>query len=75
MDIIIISCLFTKDNLPFVYRWLCVINCAVLYNLIFVIGRAVFWELQNIAPVGWYIIDYGFDLVYLIDIFIRMHEG
>ena len=56
-------------------RWLCIINCAVLYNLIFVVGRAVFWELQNIAPIGWYIVDYGFDLVYLIDIFIRMHEG
>ena len=58
-----------------IFRWLCIINCAVLYNLIFVVGRAVFWELQNIAPIGWYIVDYGFDLVYLIDIFIRMHEG
>ena len=36
----------------FHYRWLCVINCAVLYNLIFVVGRAVFWELQNIGMVS-----------------------
>ena len=57
------------------YRWLCVINCAVLYNLLFVVGRAVFWELENYFPIGWYVIDYSFDLVYLIDIFIRMHEG
>lgn len=57
------------------YYWLCVIYCAVLYNLIFVVGRAVFWELENLFPVGWYVIDYSFDIVYLIDIFIRMHEG
>ena len=57
------------------YRWLCVINCAVLYNLIFVVGRSVFWELENLFPVGWYVVDYVFDFVYLLDIFIRMHEG
>ncbi len=57
------------------FQWLCVINCAVLYNLIFVIGRSVFWELENLFPIGWYVIDYSSDLVYLIDIFVRMHEG
>ena len=57
------------------FQWLCVINCAVLYNLIFVIGRAVFWELDNLFPVGWYVIDYTCDLLYVTDLFIRMHEG
>ena len=38
-------------------------------------GRAVFWELENLIPIGWYVIDYSCDFVYLIDIFIRMHEG
>lgn len=57
------------------FQWLCLINCAVLYNLIFVIGRSVFWELQNVFPVAWYFIDYSCDLLYVIDTFIRMHEG
>ena len=57
------------------YRWLCVISCAVLYNLIFVIGRTVFWELENMFPIGWYVMDYSSDVIYLLDMFIRMHEG
>jgi len=57
------------------YYWLFVIFCAVLYNMIFVVGRAIFWELDKLFPIGWYIIDYTFDLIYIIDIFIRMHEG
>ena len=35
------------------YWWLMVVNFAVLYNLIFVIGRSCFWEMENIMPVGW----------------------
>ena len=38
-------------------------------------GRAIFWEMGEYFPVGWYIIDYTFDFVYIVDIFIRMHEG
>jgi len=57
------------------YRWLCVISCAVLYNLIFVIGRTVFWELENMFPIGWYVMDYSSDVIYLLYMFIRMHEG
>ena len=48
-----------------------VINCAVLYNLIFVIGRSVFWQLQNLLPIGWFILDYFSDLIYVLDIFVR----
>jgi len=44
------------------YYWLFVIFCAVLYNIIFVVGRAIFWEMGEYFPVGWYIIDYTFDL-------------
>jgi hypothetical protein len=47
----------------------------VLYNLIFVIGRSVFWALDNLFPVGWYVMDYTCDVIYLTDLFIRMHEG
>ena len=31
------------------FQWLGVINIAVIYNLIFVIGRSVFWNLQGIG--------------------------
>ena len=51
------------------------INLAVLYNVTFVFGRAVFWMLQDIYPVGWFVLDYTCDFLYLIDMFIRMHEG
>ena len=57
------------------YKWLIVINFAVMYNLIFIIGRACFWELQNIFPVGWIVLDYVCDFLYLVDIFVRAHEG
>ena len=57
------------------FQWLCIINFAVLYNLIFVIGRSVFWALDNLFPVGWYVMDYTCDVIYLTDLFIRMHEG
>ena len=32
------------------YHWLIVINFAVMYNLFFVIGRSVFWELDSLFP-------------------------
>ena len=57
------------------YKWLIVINFAVMYNLIFTIGRACFWELENAFPLGWIILDYTSDFLYLLDIFVRAHEG
>ena len=47
------------------YRWLGLITAAVLYNALLVLARAVFWELQNLFPVGWVILDYCCDLIYL----------
>jgi len=57
------------------YRWLTIINIAVIYNLIFVIGRTVFWELQEISMNAWFTLDYTCDIIYIIDIIVRMHEG
>ena len=51
------------------------INVAVLYNLIVVVGRAVFWELDNLLPATWLLLDYACDFLYVVDTFIRMHEG
>ena len=48
---------------------------AVLYNLIVVVGRAVFWELDNLVPTTWMVLDYMCDGLYVVDTFIRMHEG
>ena len=56
------------------YKWLVVINIAVMYNLIFIIGRSCFWELQNSFPHGWIILDYSCDFLYIIDMFVRAHE-
>ncbi|XP_023319465.1 cyclic nucleotide-gated cation channel subunit A isoform X2 [Eurytemora carolleeae] len=60
---------------PSHYRWLWVITLAVLYNVLFVVGRATFWELEGIFPTGWLVLDYFCDFLYIVDIFIRMHEG
>lgn len=65
---------FDKDSDSF-YRWLMVVNFAVLYNLIFVIGRSCFWEMENLMPTGWLVLDYCCDFLYVLDIFVRIHEG
>lgn len=52
-----------------------IVSLAVLYNVIFVIGRAVFWELNNTLPGMWWTLDYFCDLIYVLDILIHAHEG
>ncbi|ODN03246.1 Cyclic nucleotide-gated cation channel subunit A [Orchesella cincta] len=60
---------------PCHYRWLGVVSIAVLYNLIFIIGRSTFWELQNYMPYTWYLLDYGADAIYVMDSIVHAHEG
>ncbi|QQP38424.1 Cyclic nucleotidegated cation channellike, partial [Caligus rogercresseyi] len=31
--------------------------------------------LENLMPIGWKVLDLSSDLIYIIDIFVRMHEG
>ncbi|XP_017835929.1 cyclic nucleotide-gated cation channel subunit A [Drosophila busckii] len=57
------------------YRWLAVVSLAVLYNIIFVMGRSVFWEINKSAPGFWYTLDYLCDFIYLLDTLVHMHEG
>ncbi|XP_017044748.1 cyclic nucleotide-gated cation channel subunit A isoform X2 [Drosophila ficusphila] len=57
------------------YRWLAIVSLAVLYNIIFVVGRAVFWEINKSAPAVWYTLDYLCDFIYLMDTLVHMHEG
>ena len=54
---------------------MCVINVAVLYNLICVPGRMVFWELDNMLDSTWMVLDYICDFLYILDTLVRMHEG
>lgn len=56
-------------------QWLMVVSLAVLYNVVFVLGRAVFWELNNSVPVLWWTLDYACDVIYILDILVRAHEG
>ncbi|XP_065160015.1 cyclic nucleotide-gated cation channel subunit A [Atheta coriaria] len=61
--------------LPAHYKWLMVVSLAVLYNVIFVLGRAVFWELNNASQPLWWTLDYVCDVVYIADTLVRAHEG
>ncbi|KAJ6644612.1 Cyclic nucleotide-gated cation channel subunit A [Pseudolycoriella hygida] len=69
------SRLSVDPSLPSHYRWLAVVSLAVLYNIIFVVGRAVFWEINRNAPVLWWTLDYLCDFIYLIDTLVHCHEG
>ncbi|CAG2118223.1 unnamed protein product, partial [Medioppia subpectinata] len=50
------------------YRWLALISCAVLYNAVTIIGRSVFWQLQNLSPVTWLCTDLLCDALYVLDV-------
>lgn len=52
-----------------------VVSLAVLYNVVFVLGRAVFWELNNALPPLWWTLDYTCDVIYIIDTLVHAHEG
>lgn len=56
-------------------QWLALVSLAVLYNIIFVVGRAVFWEINRNVPALWFVLDYICDTIYLIDILVHCHEG
>ncbi|CAL1283125.1 unnamed protein product [Larinioides sclopetarius] len=57
------------------YRWLAIISLAIFYNVIIIIGRSVFWELQNLCPKLWYFMDYLCDIFYIIDIAVHCRTG
>ncbi|GBO98655.1 Cyclic nucleotide-gated cation channel subunit A [Eumeta japonica] len=55
--------------------WLAVVSLAILYNVVFVIGRAVFWELDHLKPPLWFTLDYLCDAIYVIDTIVHAHEA
>ncbi|XP_046683906.1 cyclic nucleotide-gated cation channel subunit A-like [Homalodisca vitripennis] len=69
------STLHVDPTQPFHYRWLAIVTLAIFYNLVFIIGRSVFWELNNAVTVLWWFLDYTCDGIYVIDTLIHAHEG
>ncbi|CAL1261578.1 unnamed protein product [Larinioides sclopetarius] len=59
----------------FHYRWLSVISMALVYNVVMIVGRSVFWELQKLSPTTWYCLDYLCDGIYLFDMVIHARTG
>ncbi|XP_019830082.2 cyclic nucleotide-gated channel alpha-4 [Bos indicus] len=57
------------------YWWLNTMVFPVMYNLIIVVCRACFPDLQHGYLVAWLVLDYTSDLFYLLDIVVRFHTG
>uniref|UniRef100_A0A8C8DUQ6 Cyclic nucleotide gated channel subunit alpha 3a n=1 Tax=Oryzias sinensis TaxID=183150 RepID=A0A8C8DUQ6_9TELE len=57
------------------YRWLTVIAGPVFYNLMMIVTRASFNELQKSYTKLWIVLDYTSDIIYLADTFVRSRTG
>ncbi|XP_024133909.1 cyclic nucleotide-gated cation channel alpha-3 isoform X3 [Oryzias melastigma] len=57
------------------YRWLTVIAGPVFYNLMMIVTRASFNDLQQSYTRLWIVLDYTADLIYLGDTFVRSRTG
>ncbi|XP_052282307.1 cyclic nucleotide-gated cation channel alpha-3-like [Dreissena polymorpha] len=59
----------------FYYRWLLFVSCAVMYNVLLIVARSVFWELQENYLALWLTLDYISDIIYLCDMFVSSRTG
>lgn len=57
------------------YRWLFVISIAVLYNIIFIIARATFVEMQLNYVTLWFTLDCCSDFLYILDMVVSAKTG
>uniref|UniRef100_H3D8E4 Cyclic nucleotide gated channel subunit alpha 3 n=1 Tax=Tetraodon nigroviridis TaxID=99883 RepID=H3D8E4_TETNG len=57
------------------YRWLTVIAAPVFYNLMMIVTRACFNELQDTYTKLWIALDYTADFIYYADTFVRSRTG
>lgn len=70
------SSLLIVDPFGHVYHyWLLIVSLAVVYNLYLIIGRAVFWQLENVNPTLWFVLDYVCDGIYVLDIIVHIMTG
>ncbi|XP_071446371.1 cyclic nucleotide-gated cation channel subunit A [Hetaerina americana] len=56
-------------------KWLTLVTIAALYNVVFIVGRAFFWELDEKWPILWTLLDAFSDFIYLTDMLVHAHEG
>lgn len=69
-------CIETLQNLKLCFpKWLGIMSIAIMYNYIVIVGRSVFWDLQNLCPIAWLTLDYISDFLYVLDMFVHAHEG
>ncbi|CAF4199169.1 unnamed protein product [Rotaria socialis] len=67
---------FVIDPQNYLYHyWLGIISVAVAYNLIFIPARYAFDDLNSNLRLTWIALDYAFDVIYLIDIFLQSRTG
>ncbi|TDG96354.1 hypothetical protein EPR50_G00239330 [Perca flavescens] len=57
------------------YYWLCTLSIPVFYNLMFLVARSCFNDLQHSNPTLWMVLDYSSDVLYYIDTFVRTRTG
>ncbi|XP_041694592.2 cyclic nucleotide-gated cation channel alpha-3-like [Coregonus clupeaformis] len=57
------------------YRWLTIIAAPCFYNLMMLVTRACFNELQSTYMTLWIVLDYTSDLIYYTDTFVRCRTG
>ncbi|CAD5221594.1 unnamed protein product [Bursaphelenchus xylophilus] len=63
-------------NEGYYYYWVAVVSVAYVYNLIVVIARSVFVDLDSRKMLPfWLTLDIFTDLIYLMDMFLRTHTG
>ncbi|XP_042644952.1 cyclic nucleotide-gated cation channel alpha-3 isoform X1 [Tyto alba] len=57
------------------YNWLTIIAAPVFYNWCMIVCRACFDELQVDYIKLWLFLDYGSDIIYVLDMFVRFRTG
>ncbi|XP_067085932.1 cyclic nucleotide-gated channel cone photoreceptor subunit alpha [Osmerus mordax] len=57
------------------YRWLTIIAAPTFYNLMMLVTRACFNELQNSYTTLWMFLDLTSDIIYYMDTFVRSRTG
>ncbi|XP_014674440.1 PREDICTED: cyclic nucleotide-gated cation channel alpha-3-like [Priapulus caudatus] len=59
----------------FYYRWLFVMTLAISYNVIFIIARSVFEQLQTDYRNEWLVVDYISDALFILDMLVQCRKG
>ncbi|KAK1802769.1 hypothetical protein P4O66_021310, partial [Electrophorus voltai] len=57
------------------FYWLCIVAMPAFYNLMMLVTRSCFNELQHIYTTLWVVLDYSSDIIYCIDTFVRSRTG